>query len=101
MQFAENEENFACGFWPGNMNYPKPAYYSYIYPAPDNPEQFKIAPKIASYNSKLGEFILNYEDVRKAGSPEKSIPEFLNSTYNECARRAGWDMELLKTRVPE
>jgi hypothetical protein len=34
MRSAEDEENFAIGFWAGNASYTKPAFYSYIYPAP-------------------------------------------------------------------
>jgi len=30
MLFSENEENITFGFWAGNKNYPKPAFYSYI-----------------------------------------------------------------------
>src|SRR5919206_599739 len=38
-QLAEDEENVACGFWPGNPNaagiaFEEPAFYSYTYPAP-------------------------------------------------------------------
>ncbi len=101
MQFAENEENFSCGFWPGNENYPKPALYSYVYPAPAGIESVRIKPKEASYNSQLGEFILDYDDIRKSQSPDKLILEFLNSTYEESAKLAGWDIESLKTKIPK
>src|SRR5438876_194428 len=47
MKYSENEENFSCGFWAGNMNYPKPAYYSYIYPAPKGLETLKLKPEAA------------------------------------------------------
>src|SRR5260221_3140381 len=64
MKFSENEENFTFGFWAGNKNYPKPAFYAYIYPAPKGIEQSGIRPQMAAYDSKQGLFILNYDDVR-------------------------------------
>lgn len=101
MAYAENEENFACGFWPGNANYPYAAFYSYFYPAPHGIENVTIKPQPASYNAKLGEFILNYDDVRETESPGELILEFLNSTYTQSAKLAGWDIESLRTHGPE
>jgi hypothetical protein len=101
MQFAENEENFSCGFWPGNENYPKPAFYSYMYPAPAGIESVRIKPKEAAYSTQLREFILDYGDVRKSHSPDELILEFLNTTYEEGAKLAGWNIESLKTQIPE
>lgn len=101
MQFAENEENFACGFWHGNLKYPKPAFYSYIYPAPKGIEKALIRPAIASYNNGQGLFILDYDDIRTSDSAKELILEFLNSTYEKSALLAGWDTDSLKTPVPD
>ncbi len=100
MKFAENEENFACGFWAGNANYPKPAFYSYIYPAPKGIESVKVKPKAAFFDAKQGLFILDYDDVRKSDKPDELIIDFLNSTYAESAKLAGWNTDSLKAEVP-
>ena len=76
MKYSENEENFSCGFWAGNMNYPKPAYYSYIYPAPKGLETLKLKPEAALYDAKQGLFILDYDDVRKSDKAEEMILDF-------------------------
>jgi len=99
-QFAENEENFAIGFWAGNASYPKPAFYSYMYPAPKGIEVVKIKPQISSYNAQLGEFIFNYDDARTSGTTDELILDFINSTYRESAKLAGWDIESLKAKIP-
>jgi hypothetical protein len=101
MKYAENEENFAIGFWAGNTNYPKPAFYSYLYPAPKGIESVKIKPGAAAFNPTLGEFILDYNDVRKSADPEEMILDFLNSTYLESAKLAAWDIGSLKAEVPK
>jgi Family of unknown function (DUF5996) len=101
MKYAENEENFTCGFWPGSPNYPEPAFYSYMYPAPNGIERAAVKPAKATFNSKLGEFILNYEDIRNSAAPDEMILGFLNSTYEESARIAGWDTEFFRAERPE
>lgn len=48
----------------------------------------------------MGEFILDYDDIRKAEDPEATILDFLNSTYEESAKLMGWDISKLKTKIP-
>ena len=100
MRFSENEENFTFGFWAGNKNYPKPAYYSYIYPAPKGIESIKPNPAKAFFDAKQGLFILDYDEVRETESPSELILEFLNDTYNKSAQAAGWDINSLKADIP-
>jgi hypothetical protein len=99
MRFAENEENFAFGFWPGDQRLPYPAFYSYMYPTPKGMQAIKFDKSI-SFNEQLGECILPYEVIRKATSPEKSILRFLETTYTESAKLAGWDITSLQGKVP-
>ena len=100
MKYSENEENFAAGFWHGNANYPKPAFYSYIYPAVPGIEKVKISPEAAKYDPKQGLFILDYDEIRTVEKPEERILEFLNSTYEESAKLAGWDINSFKAIIP-
>ncbi|HEX2983829.1 MAG TPA: DUF5996 family protein [Ignavibacteriales bacterium] len=100
MHYAENEENFSFGFWPGDSRYPHPALYAYLYPAPAGIESAHIEPEEASYNTTLGEFILPYEDVCNSSSPETMIMDFLQSSYKESAKLANWDTNLLEGPVP-
>lgn len=99
MRFAENEENFAFGFWPGDDRFPHPAFYTYMYPAPKGMEAIKIN-NGASFNEQLAECILPYDVVRKAKSPEKTILHFLETTYTESAKLAGWNIHKLTGPVP-
>lgn len=100
MKFAENEENFAYGFWPGNSNYPHAAFYSYMYPSNEKIPDLKIKPDAAFYSKELGEFIMNYEDVRKSDNPEEMIMEFIKDTYEKCAEAKGWDLKALESPTP-
>lgn len=101
MKFAENEENFAFGFWPGDKKFPHPAFYTYMYPAPKGYKTIKTGPSIAYFNKKLSEYILPYEKVRKTKNPEKEILSFLTSTYHEYTKLAGWNIKALEERAPK
>ncbi|MCU7497164.1 MAG: hypothetical protein HF314_08190 [Ignavibacteria bacterium] len=100
MRFAENEENFSFGFWPGDKRFPHPAFYAYLYPAPKGIENARIEPLAASFSPLLGEFILPYEKIYESPSAGDMILQFLKSTYNESARLAGWDLRSLEGPVP-
>jgi hypothetical protein len=101
-KLAENEENVACGFWPGNISASgqtlgEPAFYSYIYPAAEGYAQATVRPDAAYFDTELGEFILRYEDVRRAPEPEQLILDFFDSTYEAAAEHAGWERDRLES----
>ncbi len=92
---SEDADQICAGFWPGGATFPQPAFYSYTYPKPDGIEGERIRPTEASWDPKLGEFALLYEDVSKAASPREAILEFCESTYAAGARLRGWDPSLV------
>jgi hypothetical protein len=95
-QEAYSHEVISCGFWPGNESFPAPAYYSYIIPAPAGLNKLTIRPAAAFYDADLGEFLLRYDDVRKAKQPAQTLLEFFQSSYKEYARLAHWDRQALE-----
>jgi len=102
-QLAENQENMACGFWPGNASASgatlgRPAFYAYIYPEPPGFKEASVRPREARYNEALSEFILPYEAARQADSPDRAIRDFFDSTYEAAATLAHWDRSLLERR---
>ena len=97
---AYSHEVCSAGFWPGGGAIDGPAYYSYTVPQPAGIENQSIRPAAASWNPQLSEFILMYDDVRRAASPEQSLYEFLESTYDAGARLANWDRTQLDSHLP-
>jgi hypothetical protein len=100
-RFTEDQENITSGFWPGGVKLPKPAFYSYTYPAPLGFKTAAVRPTAARFDAKLGEFALDYDDVRRSAAPEKMILEFLESTYEAGATLANWDRAALEKSGPE
>ena len=91
-----SHEVISCGFWPGDRRYRDAAFYSYTAPAPAGLSSEAVRPDNAHWDTKLGEFILNYDDVRTSHSPESAITEFCQSTYEGGARLAQWDRAALE-----
>jgi hypothetical protein len=96
---AYSHEVISCGFWPGDRRFPHPAFYSYTMPAPSALDKEIVRPRAAYWDSQLGEFILKYDDVRAGQSPDQSILEFCESTYEAGANLAHWDRSTLERRV--
>jgi hypothetical protein len=93
---AYSHEVSSCGFWPGGGPIPYAAFYSYAYPAPEGFSATSVKPEAAFYSTDLGEFILPYDAVRQAESPDSTLLEFLQSTYDAAADLAGWDRGALE-----
>ena len=91
-----SHEEFSAGFWPGGGAVDGPAYYAYLAPQPPGLEKEQVRPAAAGWNTQLSEFILMYDDVRRAASPERTLYEFLTSTYEAGARLARWDRAALE-----
>jgi Family of unknown function (DUF5996) len=97
---AYSHEVISHGFWPGSGTIQYPAFYSYTAPEPQGLPQAKVRPAAAFYNPETAGFILPYDEVRMAGSPDDALMEFLQSTYEAGADLANWDRASLE-REPQ
>jgi hypothetical protein len=84
------------GFWPGSGPILEPTFYAYAVPEPPGLKEALIEPSGASYHRELGEFVLPYDVVRTAASPERALLSFVDSTYDQAARLANWDRRTLE-----
>lgn len=96
MREAYSHEVASCGFWPGSESMPYPAFYAYAYPEPPGYSDAHVLPSAANYDATLREFILPYEAVRTAPSPDAVLLDFLQSTYEAAADLGGWDRAALE-----
>ena len=93
---AYSHEVSSCGFWPGGGAIDYPAFYSYAYPAPAGFAEARDGPEGAFYSKDYGEFILPYDRVARAASPDETLLEFLQSTYEAAATLGAWDRAALE-----
>jgi hypothetical protein len=95
---AYSHEVSSCGFWPGGGPVNEPVFYAYAYPEPQGFKDYPIQPSEAFYNKEMGEFLLPYDVVRNAKSPDEVLLAFLQSTYEAAAISAKWDRPALERR---
>jgi hypothetical protein len=99
---AYSHEVISVGFWPGNGEGTDAAFYAYSAPEPAGFSTAKIIPAAASYNTKMSEYFLPYEEVRKSSSPRQALLDFAESTYIAGATLGKWDRAALeRTSVPK
>jgi hypothetical protein len=91
---AYSHEVSSAGFWPGGGGIDEPCFYSYAYPTPEGFAEQPVGPPSATFDKRLGEFLLPYEAVRSAPSPREALLEFLGSTFDAAAGLAGWDKDM-------
>ena len=92
---AYSHEVSSAGFWPGSDLFPRAAFYSYAYPAPDGFAQSAMPPG-AAYDATLGEFLLPYDAVRASADPDALVMDFLQATYAAAATLGRWDRAALE-----
>jgi hypothetical protein len=92
---AYSHECISAGFWPGNGGYGRAAFYAYAAPVPAGLADCKLT-CMGGFNKDLGEFLLDYDEVRRAADPEKEVLNFLNATYDAAATACKWDRASLE-----
>lgn len=94
---AMDAEEVAVGWWPGDHRYPKPAFYAYAHPSPAEFADATLMPAAAHWNATLGEYILDWDDVRSATDPHETGLEFARSAVQHACTVCGWDATLTES----
>ncbi|HTY96848.1 MAG TPA: DUF5996 family protein [Solirubrobacteraceae bacterium] len=95
MRNAMDAEEVAIGWWPGDGRYERAAFYAYAHPAPDAFSQATLRPHSARWESGLGEYVLDWNDVRDRADPVTPALEFASSAFSHACVTCGWDPHLL------
>jgi hypothetical protein len=96
MREAYSHEVISHGFWPGSGPVTEAAFYAYAVPEPPGLKTAAVQPDGAYYHPEMNEFVLPYEAVRTAGSPDAAIEAFIASTYDRAATLGNWDRAALE-----
>ena len=95
MRNAMNVQEVAIGWWPGDARYEKPAFYAYAHPAPGGFADVELSPSAARWDGALGEYVLDWDDVRAAADPHAFALEFARSAFRHACLVCGWEPDLL------
>lgn len=94
MRNAMDSQEVAVGWWPGDTRYGKAAFYAYAHPAPPEFEGGTLSPAAARWHSDLGEYVLDWDDVRASDNPHALALEFARSAFQHACLVCGWDEHL-------
>jgi len=83
------------GFWPGGKSHPEPLFYCVSYPEPPGFREADLSNVGGRYSSELKEFVLPYEAVRLAPSPDLAVLDFLQRCYEIGAKLGRWERDAL------
>jgi hypothetical protein len=97
MRNAMDAQEVAVGWWPGDTRYPRAAFYAYAHPAPPGFASLPVSPAAARWESAVGEYVLDWDDVRSDPDPHAAALEFARSAFRHACVACGWDMTLAAT----
>jgi hypothetical protein len=97
MRNAMDSQEVAVGWWPGDARYGKAAFYAFAHPAPADFSGLSLSPAAAHWDPAVGEYILNWDDVRSDANPHAAALEFARSAFRQACLACGWDMDLAAT----
>jgi hypothetical protein len=94
MRNSMDAQDVAVGWWPGDPNYGKAAFYAYAHPAPDSFSDGKVSPAAAHWDSALGLYVLDWDDARAGEGPHATALEFARSVFAHACTVCEWDPAL-------
>ena len=94
MRNAGNAEQIEVGWWPGDARYPRAAFFGYAHPVPVGFENATLQPAAAHWDATLGEFILDWDDIRDGPDPHGSALAFARTAVLHACAVCGWDPAL-------
>ncbi len=94
MRNAMNAQEVAVGWWPGDGRYGKAAFYAYAHPASDGFAGAALSVPSARWDETLGEYILDWDDVREGSDPRAHALEFARAVFRHACATCAWDEKL-------
>jgi Family of unknown function (DUF5996) len=87
-------QQIEVGWWPGDHRYRRAAFYAYAYPPQEGFAEGTLAPARAHWEETLGEYILDWDDIRAEPDPHQAALTFARSAVAHGCRVCGWDPAL-------
>src|SRR3954471_2239737 len=94
MRNAMDAQEVAVGWWPGDVGYSKAAFYAYAHPVPERFANAALSPAAARWDATLGEYILDWDDVRSSPNPHAVALDFARSAFRHACAVCDWDAAL-------
>jgi Family of unknown function (DUF5996) len=92
MRNAGDAQQIEVGWWPGDARYGRAAFFAYAHPAPPGFDRATLPS--GRWDATLGEYVLDWDDVREAKDPFGTAVEFARSAFRHACAVCGWDPAL-------
>jgi hypothetical protein len=97
MRNGGDAEQIGIGWWPGDPNHERAAFFALAYPAPDGFGDVDLSPTSARWDAQLGEYVLDWGDIRESPDPHALALEFARSAFRHACAVCEWDPVLAAT----
>jgi hypothetical protein len=94
MRNAMDAQEIAIGWWPGDPNYGKAAFYAYAHPAPAGFSGARL-PSAGRWEERLGEYLLDWDDLHASPDPHADALQFALAAFRHSCMVCEWDPTLL------
>ena len=85
------------GGGPGTRSTSGAAFFAFAYPAPEGFADADISPAAARWDGELGEYVLDWEEIRASPDPHALALEFARSAFRHACAVCEWDPALAAT----
>ena len=79
---------------PGAGLYPRAAFSGFAHPAPPVSQHAQLVPPPSRWDPALGEFVLDWEAVRRNEDPHRAAVSFARSVIRHSCSASGWEPAL-------
>jgi len=90
-------EQIMVGWWPGDASHLKAAFYAFAHPTAEDFARATLTPDAAHWDAALGQFLLDWDDVRTLPDPQAAAVEFAHSAFRHGAEARMWDVGLISS----
>ena len=94
MRNAMDSQEVAVGWWPGDARHGRAAFYAFAYPPAEGFGGATLSPAAARWDTALGEYLLDWDDVRSDPDPRATALQFARSVFRHACAACHWDMTL-------
>jgi hypothetical protein len=91
MRNSANAQQIEVGWWPGDARYPRAAFFAFAFPTPEGFDRAALSPPAVHWEAALGEYVLDWDDVREGPDPRHAALAFGLSAVHHACLHCGWD----------
>jgi hypothetical protein len=88
---SADAQQIEVGWWPGDARHPRPAFFAFAVPAPEGFDRATLSPQASHWDAELGEYILDWDDLRTSEDPRGEALDFGLSAVRHACTVCGWD----------